>query len=91
MNPKNDDLLEYVGSTITEDIVDMRTGEIFLEGGEELTADNIESLRLIDALEIKTLEKLSLQGCQESDYSVILEKNKSQELIMKNLRITKKQ
>ena len=45
LNPKNNDLSEYVGATITEDIVDTRTGEIFLEGGEELSADNLESLK----------------------------------------------
>ena len=45
INPKKDDLNSYVGATITEDIVDTRTGEIFLEGGSEITADNIDSLK----------------------------------------------
>ena len=45
LNPKKDDLEQYIGSTITEDIVDTRTGEIFLEGGVELTSDNIDSLK----------------------------------------------
>jgi len=45
LNPKKDDLSSHIGATITEDIVDTRTGEIFLEGGSEMTADNIESLK----------------------------------------------
>jgi len=45
LNPKKDDLTDYIGATITEDIVDMHTGEIFLEGGAEITSDNIESLK----------------------------------------------
>ena len=36
LNPQKDDLNTSVGATITEDIVDTRTGEIFLEGGAEL-------------------------------------------------------
>ena len=31
LNPKKDNLNLHIGATITEDIVDTRTGEIFLE------------------------------------------------------------
>ena len=45
LNPQKDELNPSIGATITEDVVDIRTGEIFLEGGAELTAENIESLK----------------------------------------------
>ena len=44
LNPKEDDLSEFIGATVTEDIVDLGTGEIFLESGAELSAENIEML-----------------------------------------------
>ena len=44
LDSSKDDLSKYIGATITEDIVDLKTGEIFLESGAELTAENIESL-----------------------------------------------
>ena len=44
LNPKKDDLGEFIGATVTEDIVDLGTGEIFLESGAELSAENIEIL-----------------------------------------------
>ena len=44
LNPKKDDLSKFIGATVTEDIVDLGTGEIFLESGAELSAENIEML-----------------------------------------------
>ena len=44
LDPKKDNLSNYVGATVTEDIVDTSTGEIFLEGGAELKSENIEVL-----------------------------------------------
>ena len=41
----SDDLNKYIGATITEDIVNTQTGEIFLESGAELTSENIQSLK----------------------------------------------
>ena len=35
----------YVGATITEDVIDTKTGEIFYEGGSELSADVLENLK----------------------------------------------
>ena len=56
LNPKKDDFSSHIGATITEDIVDTRTGEIFLESGSELTADNIESLKDADVVEISIVD-----------------------------------
>ena len=47
LNVKEKDISKYLGATITEDVVDTLTGEIFLESGVELSSENIESL--IDA------------------------------------------
>jgi len=41
----SDKINNYIGATITEDIVDIHTGEIFMESGAELTSENIESLK----------------------------------------------
>ena len=56
LNPKKDNLNLHIGATITEDIVDTRTGEIFLEGGSELTADNILSLKDAGMSEIRIVD-----------------------------------
>ena len=36
---------KYIGSTVVEDVIDENTGEIFLEGGAELTNDNLSELK----------------------------------------------
>ena len=56
LNPQNDDLNTSIGATITEDVVDTRTGEIFLEGGAELTPENIESLKEAGIQEISIVD-----------------------------------
>ena len=47
LDPKKDDLVKYIGATVTEDIVDTSTGEIFLESGAELSPENIEILMIL--------------------------------------------
>ena len=56
LNPQKDDLNTSVGATITEDVVDTRTGEIFLEGNAELTPENIESLKEAGIQEITIVD-----------------------------------
>ena len=56
LNPQKDDLNTSVGATITEDVVDTRTGEIFLEGSAELTPENIESLKEAGIQEISIVD-----------------------------------
>ena len=56
LNPQKDDLNRNTGATITEDVVDTRTGEIFLEGGAELTSENIESLKEAGIQEISIVD-----------------------------------
>ena len=41
---KDKKIAKYIGATLTEDIIDTKTGEIFFEGGTELTNEIIESL-----------------------------------------------
>ena len=36
---------QSIGSTVVEDIIDQETGEIFMEGGSELTQEIINSLK----------------------------------------------
>tara|TARA_X000001036_G_scaffold381246_1_gene373167 strand:- start:7553 stop:11332 length:3780 start_codon:yes stop_codon:yes gene_type:complete len=38
-------ILKYIGATLTEDVIDTKTGEIFFESGTELTSDIIEILQ----------------------------------------------
>ncbi len=38
-------IVKYLGATLTEDVIDTKTGEIFFEGGTELTSEVIESLQ----------------------------------------------
>ena len=39
------DISKYIGATLTDDVIDTRTGEIFYESGTELTNEIIESLQ----------------------------------------------
>ena len=66
LNPQKDDLKAYIGATITEDVVDLRTGEIFLEGRSELTEDNVKSLK--DA----GISDLSLVNANKDFHSMLL-------------------
>jgi len=42
---KEKDIEKYIGATITEDVIDTKTGEIFYESGTEVSAIVIEKLR----------------------------------------------
>ena len=43
LRSKNTD--SFIGSTVIEDVIDQETGEIFLEGGVELTSENLNELK----------------------------------------------
>jgi len=46
----------YIGATITEDVIDTKTGEIFYEGGTELSADVLESLKNNGVEEVNVID-----------------------------------
>lgn len=56
LNPKKKDLSKYIGATITEDIVDTRTGEIFLESGAELTSERADALKEAGVTQIQVVD-----------------------------------
>jgi DNA-directed RNA polymerase subunit beta len=56
LNLKKVDINQYIGATVTEDIVDTRTGEIFFEGGTELTVENAEELKEAGITEIHVVD-----------------------------------
>ena len=41
----DDSISKYIGATLTEDVIDQNTGEIYYEGGIELTNEIIENLQ----------------------------------------------
>ena len=45
LNVSKKEIETYIGATITEDVIDTKTGEIFYEGGTELSAEVIENLK----------------------------------------------
>jgi len=45
LDVKDKNILQFIGATLTEDVIDTKTGEIFYEGGIELTNEIIESLQ----------------------------------------------
>ena len=53
---KDKNILQYIGSTLTEDVIDTKTGEIFYEGGIELTNEIIESLQENNIREINVID-----------------------------------
>ena len=56
LNPMKDDLKKYIGATITEDVVDTATGEIFYESGKDLDVDSIDALKSSKITEIKIID-----------------------------------
>ena len=46
----------YIGATITEDVIDTKTGEIFYEGGSELSAEVLENLKDNGVEEINVID-----------------------------------
>ena len=54
VNDKN--ILQFIGATLTEDVIDTKTGEIFYEGGIELTNEIIESLQENNVREINIID-----------------------------------
>ena len=50
---KSKNISRSIGSTVIEDIINQETGEIFMEGGSELTQDHIDSLK---KAKIKSIE-----------------------------------
>ena len=45
VNVSDDSISQYIGATLTEDVIDQNTGEIYYEGGIELTNEIIENLQ----------------------------------------------
>lgn len=56
LNLKKDKLDLFVGATLTEDVVDTRTGEIFFESGVELSSENLEALKDAKVNEVKIVD-----------------------------------
>ena len=56
LNPMKDDLKKYIGATITEDVVDTATGEIFYESGKDLDVDSIDALKSSKITVIKIID-----------------------------------
>ena len=56
LNPMKDNLKKYIGATITEDVVDTMTGEIFYEAGKDLDVDSIDALKSSKITEIKIID-----------------------------------
>ena len=56
LNPKKGKLDQYIGAIITEDVVDTRTGEIFFEGGTELTSEHADSLKKAGITKISVVD-----------------------------------
>ena len=46
----------YIGATITEDVIDTKTGEIFYEGGSELSANVLENLKNNGVEEVNVID-----------------------------------
>ena len=56
LNIKSENVESYIGATITEDVIDTKTGEIFYEGGTELSALVIEKLKENGVSEISVID-----------------------------------
>ena len=53
---KDKNISKYIGATLTEDVIDIKTGEIFYESGTELTNEIIESLQENNIVEVSVVD-----------------------------------
>ena len=56
LSPGKDNLGKFIGATIIEDVVDINTGEIFVEGGKDLTSEVADTLKEAGVKEIKVID-----------------------------------
>ncbi len=56
VNVKDENILKFIGATLTEDVIDQKTGEIFYESGIELTNEIIENLQENKISEISLID-----------------------------------
>ena len=56
LSPGKDNLGKFIGATIIEDVVDINTGEIFVEGGKDLTSEIADTLKEAGVKEIKVVD-----------------------------------
>ena len=56
LSPGKDNLGKFIGATIIEDVVDINTGEIFVEGGKDLTSEVADTLKEAGVKEIKVVD-----------------------------------
>ncbi len=56
VNVGDDNIASYIGATLTEDVIDVKTGEIFFESGIELTSEIIENLQENNVGEISIVD-----------------------------------
>ena len=56
LDVKDKNILQFIGATLTEDVIDTKTGEIFYEGGIELTNEIIERLQENNIGEINIID-----------------------------------
>ena len=56
VNPGSKDLDKYIGSTIVEDVVDTKTGEIYFEHGTEITVEVLDVLKKSSVKSIKIVD-----------------------------------
>ena len=56
INPVKDKMKSYIGTTITEDVVDLKTGEIFFEAGTDINLTIAEKLKDAGVKEVKVVD-----------------------------------
>ena len=56
LNVSSKEIESYIGATITEDVIDTKTGEIFYEGGTELSSLVIDSLKENGVTEVSVID-----------------------------------
>ena len=56
LNPVKDEIERYIGATITEDVVDIKTGEIFFEEGTDITLEIAQKLKEAGINEVKLVD-----------------------------------
>lgn len=54
---RSNNISKAIGSTVVEDVIDQETGEIFMEGGAELTQDTIDELKAAKITSIEVVNQ----------------------------------
>ncbi|MBD3386352.1 DNA-directed RNA polymerase subunit beta [candidate division KSB1 bacterium] len=85
ISPKKDNLEEYIGARVAEDIVDKSTGEVLLDRYSDITPEKVELLKNLDEKEIEVLKVDRIYGPEIISNTLLKDSTSSQEEALESI------